>query len=173
MKNLWLLTTLLIGSLLLTGCNTTVIDWDNCKDWTCNEVNNEVVDEVNNEVSNDTSKEKKTELTLEDFDYINQNLMPKSYHYELTNHVTDRFISEWNYEYKEDDHSVLEPPYVVKKEVTESKLYENVVLETTIKYTFEDWSYLEVTYFNDPYTLKYISAISFQGQTTSNYTFNY
>lgn len=173
MKKIWLLTTLLIGSLIFTWCNTAVLDWDKCKDWACNEVNNEVIEEVNNEVSNNTSKEKKSSLTLEDFDYINQNLMPKSYHYIITNHVTNEEIKQWDYEYSEDDHSVLEPPYVVNKEITNSELYEDVIYMTTIKYTLDDWQNMEVTYYNDVDSLRYISALSFEWQRTTNYEFNY
>ena len=173
MKKIWLLTTLLIGSLIFTGCDTTILDWDKCKDWACNEVNNEVMEEVNNEISNETTIEKKTSLALEDFDYINQNLMPKSYHYEITNNVTNELISEWDYEYSEDAHTVLEPPHVVNKEITNSELYEDVIYMTTIKYTAEDWQNMNVTYYNNADNLKYISALYIEWQRSTNYEFNY
>ena len=161
MKKIWLLATLLISSLLVTGCDTAVLDWNKCNDWACNEV-------VNN-----TPIEKKSSLTLEDFDYINQNLMPKSYHYKITNNMTKEFITEWDYEYSEDSHSVLEPPHVVNKEIIASELYDDVIYMTTIKYTLDDWQNMEVTYYNDVDSLRYISALSFEWQRTTNYEFNY
>ena len=175
MKQRYLLWMILCFPFLLTWCFD-ILDWD----WMVNEVNEETqIENVEEEtvkeepIIEETQKPVKTELTLEDFDYINANLMPKSYHYKITNHITDEFITEWDYEYSEDAHTVLEPPHLANKEIVSSELYENVIYITTIKYTLDDWQKMEVTYYNDANTLKYLSALYHEWQRSTNYEFNY
>lgn len=165
MKQRYLLWIILCAPFILTWCFD-IMDWD----WMENNVEKPVQIEEVKEDNN--QQELKQSLTLEDFEYLNENLVPKSYHYKNEVIRTKEIRSEWDYEFKDWD-KVLIPSRTVKTEIISSELFDDILIETQVKFTLDDGQEMIVHYFNDPIDLKFFSAYVIQGQINTQYDFNY
>lgn len=146
-----------------------------------------VLDSVDNSTNRLTTNEqddtdpladlrKKTPLTVEDLDRIDQYKFPVSYTYSTYNRNNpDATLETQEYIYpKNVDHKLLLPIHenMANREII-SSVMDHDTINTTANITLKNGEIYPVLYVNNPDTLEYIEASINTPTSTTIYTFNY
>ena len=162
MKKSLLLALGVVLVMTLSACGSKTNDWSNDGEW------NVLLGEKGAITS-------KSSLTVEDFDTIDEELLPVSYTYQVYKDGADASIDSWSYVYPGSEiESLLIPEHeeMTNRHILSSNL-ENGFIYTVSEVTLKDGSNAIISYVNDPDSLKYLAAIVEISWNVVLYNFNY
>ena len=195
-KSLWILSTLAVLTIILTGCTKNEVvneakefclnNWwthevqhsETAAYWVCILPDWTECDEweyFNGKCPSNEESINEISLTIEDLDKLDETNFPKWYTYVKYNMVKDETISQGEETYPEDlSHTLLIPEHatMASREVLSSWI-EDWMIYTLTKVTLQDDTELNVLYIVNPKNMNYVAASVENWEENTNYQFVY